>query len=150
MINVNVDFDNFIERFYSSISDNKIIFELNIDSNDSSTIYDVHIMLLELFIKGLNMFNLNIYTYLDNTIIHLQKYYSNINIGIQINTFTKNELLNDDNRYANRYMRINSDCSFIKNGSHNNKLITDLSQIESFFTFDNNFNLRISFSHIIS
>jgi hypothetical protein len=96
------------------------------------------------------MFNLNIYTYLDNTIIHLQKYYSNINIGIQINTFTKNELLNDDNRYANRYMRINSDCSFIKNGSHNNKLITDLSQIESFFTFDNNFNLRISFSHIIS
>ena len=131
----NINFDNFINEFYSNYN-NKIILELNIDNTDTS-IYDIHNMLLDLLIKGYERYNT----------LDLQKYFDNIDIQLKIENLTKKELLDDFYNYSNRYIKFNIENldNMIINGSHIS--VNNLNEIDSFCLIDDNNNLKISFNY---
>ena len=70
-----IEFDKFIEEFYSNNHNNKMVLQIDIEnSNESSdtNIYDIHVMLLDLLIKGFE--RLNTLENLIQSIDYLQKY----------------------------------------------------------------------------
>lgn len=131
----NINFDNFIDKFYSNYN-NKIILELNID-NSETNIYDIHNMLLDLLIKGYEKFNT----------LDLQNYFDNIDIQLIIENLTKKDLLDDSYNYNNRYIKFNIENldNMTINGSH--QIVNNLNEINSFCLIDDNNNLKISFNY---
>ena len=148
---MDIDFDDFVQEFYSNETGIKMAFQLSIEDDNDTTVFDIHEMLLELFIKGLYMKNLSI-SYnkaLGESINKLQKYFNNIQVKIIIQTYTIGELLSDSSEYNNRYLRIMPGSDFVKNGQLDENLIDEISDIKSFFMIDNNLNIKISFDHLI-
>jgi hypothetical protein len=149
-----MDFHKFTEIFYTN-NYNNLILQFNTISNNnecSTTIYDIHSILIELLIVGINKLNLNIIDDYLNSINILQKYYNKINILLNFNKITIKELI-DNNKYENRYMRLNlnnkfNDIKFIINGKHNTNIINDISNIDSFLLHNDDFNLYINFKYL--
>ena len=146
-----INFDDFINNFYSNTSHNKIIFNINIENatNDTpTTIYDIHMMLLDLLIKGIQILNLDILgNNYEKSLNILQKYFSNINIKININNFTKKDLIETYSEYSNRFIKFEDPSNMIINGTHEQE--TDLSNIKSFYLINLTNNLSISFKYQI-
>jgi hypothetical protein len=132
---MNINFNNFINEFYSNYNNNKIILELNIDNSDTN-IYDIHNMLLDLLIKGYEKFNT----------LDLQHFFNNIDIQVNVENLTKKDLLDNQYNYINRYIKFNIDNleNMIINGSH--QIVKNLKEIISFCLIDDNNNLKISFN----
>ena len=150
-MNINsIQFDNFITEFYSNNSNKKMIINIGIDSEHEvePNIYDIHTMLLDLIIKGCEIFNLNVSDY-NICINKLQPFFLNINIRMHIINYSKLELIKENSPYINRYIRISSDnnLKMTINGTH--QLVNTLSNIKSFYLIDSNCNLCISFDFII-
>lgn len=139
---MNIDFEDFIKKFYEL--DSKIYIELDIKENDSN-IYDIHTMLLDLLIYGVEFLNLNIINNLDDSIMILQKYFNNINIKININVYKLLDFINND-IYDNRYIRFDNNKKYIINGKHVTKLTLD--KINSIYLYNDLNNFNISFSWI--
>ena len=137
---MDITFEDFIHKFYTL--DSKISLELYIE-NDCTNIYDIHIMLLDLLIYGVEHFNLNIIDNLDKSIDLLQSYYDNINIKINIKNYMLSEFINS-NIYDNRYIRFNHEKKYIINSSHNKQTI--LNNIYSIYNINKDVNYLISFS----
>ena len=151
-----MDFQEFTKIFYNS-NNNKFILELNTFYNNnicSTTIYDIHSILLELFIIGIDKLNLNIINDFDYSINILQQYYNKINILLNFNKITIKELI-DNNKYENRYMRLNlnsnkfNDIKFIINGKHNINIVNNITDINSFLLYNDDFNLYINFKYLL-
>ena len=145
--NSQVNFDNFVNKFYSNKSNNKIMLEINISDNTSTTIYDIHQMLLDLIIQGISILNLDIINNFDKSLDQLQKYFANINIKINICNWTKKDLIEDYSNYDNRYIKFEDPSNMIINGAH--QIVKDLKLIKSFFLIDTNNNFSIGFEHMI-
>jgi len=137
-----IKFNDFIEKFYTI--DSKISLELDI-VNETVDIYDIHNMLLETLIYGVELYNLNIFDNLYNSITHLQKYFNNINIKINIDNYSLKDLTTNT-IYDYRYIRFDKTKQFIINGKHIK--INILKDIKSFYRFDDKNNLCIFFSWI--
>lgn len=146
MDDTNINFDTFIEHFYSN-NNSHIDLEINIyDCNTNKpTIYDLHTMLLELLINGVKRFNLDIINNLEFSRKYLQNYFNNIDIKIIIDNLTKRDLIDDEYSYYNRYFKFTNPDNMIINGAH--KIVNELSLIKSFYLIDTNNNFSISFSH---
>jgi len=169
-MNINsIQFENFINKFYSNNSNQKMIININIDSESSNetqadpNIYDIHTMLLDLIIKGIDIFNLDIVDY-NSTVEKLQPFFNNINIKIFILNYSKLELIGANSPYINRYIRISSNDQSTTNQSimtinaaHQSimtinaahQIINKLIDIKSFYLIDTVNNLCISFDFIV-
>ena len=146
-------FNDFIDIFYSNINKNKM--SLHIDFNNASdeidnskiNIYDIHCVLLELLIAGVNNFSLNLMNdiELNEAIEKLQYFFDNINIIINIINFSKKDIIDDDSVYESRYMKILSDNpdKFILNGQH--IIVENLKDIKTFYLINDEINICISF-----
>jgi hypothetical protein len=163
--NLQINFDNFVDKFYSNVSNEKIMLEINIDQTydqsidqsfdklfnmsdfSSTTIYDIHHMLLDLIIQGISILNLDIINNFDKSLVQLQKYFANINIKINICNWTKKDLIEDYSNYDNRYIKFEDPSNMIINGAH--QIVKDLKLIKSFFLIDTNNNFSIGFEHMI-
>ena len=141
-MNNSIKFDNFVNEFYQNYSNKKMVLTLDIENENDPNIYDIHVMLLELLINGFTRFNLNL-----KSIDHLQRYFTNIDIKINICNYSKAELMLDNSPYYNRYIKFTSDnATMIINGNHN--IVNNLNLINSFYLVDNINNLSISFDFI--
>ena len=157
MNNSEINFDLFVDKFYNNKNSTKMTLELILESNDNINIYDIHVMLLQMFFIGIVKYNI--------PFNQMQNYFTNINIKVYIQNFTIKQLIEDTSGYSNRYIRINDKMEMIKNGSYNKtqtqtdkdkvdtdteiKETNDLINIKSFYTIDNDVNLCIYFDHII-
>ena len=67
----------------------KMAFQLTIEDDDDTTLYDIHEMLLELFLKGLYLNNLPISdpSSLLRSLNQIQTYFNNIQVKINIKTY---------------------------------------------------------------
>ncbi len=169
MNNDSIYFDNFINKFYSNTSNTKMILQVDIENsqNSDTNIYDIHHMLLDLLIKGIERLYCSVcndsnkpennitmgqffsdQNIIDKTITTLQHFFSNINIKINIKNLSKEKLIDESFHYLNRRFRIdiNSIQKLIFNGSH--QMVDNLEEINSFLLIDDINNLCISFSHI--
>ena len=151
-MNINsIQFENFINKFYQNDSNQKMILNIDVESSSETesepNIYDIHTMLLDLIIKGINRFNLQISNY-QQIINKLTPYFTNINIRFNLENYSKLELLNEDLAYNNRYIRIsiNDDILMTINGMH--QIQSQLIDIRSFYLIDSNINLCIYFDFI--
>jgi len=136
-----IEFDIFIEKFFTNKNNTKMVLELMSDTNDDTTIYDIHVMLLQIFFIGITKYQI--------TFDQIQNYYNNINIKLYIENYSIKDLINDNSNYGNRFIRINPQMEMIKNGSHDTSLINELKDVKSFYTNNNEQNLRIYFDHIL-
>jgi len=152
MENQGIDFDDFINEFYSNMDKKKMVLHVDIENNTNKTDtsnYDIHCMLLDLFVAGIDKFDLkfltksNLYRSLGN----LQYFFNNINIKLNIINFSKKELIKENSPYETRFIKfiIENPHKFIINGNH--KKVEELEEINSFFLIDDNTNLCISFEH---
>jgi hypothetical protein len=151
-MNINsIQFENFVNKFYLNDSNEKMILNIDVesenDNNSEPNIYDIHTMLLDLVIKGIEIFNLDICDY-EQIIRRLVPYFLNIDIKIYINNYSKLDLLNIDSLYINRYIRISPDNNLLMtiNGSH--QIVNQLNMIRSFCLIDSSINLCIYFDFI--
>ena len=143
-----IEFNNFVNEFYSNKSNKKMVLTLDIENGDNPNIYDIHVMLLELLIYGFTKFNLNINNNLDNSINYLQNYFTNIDIKINISNYSKKELILENSPYISRYIRFTSESETMTiNGSH--QTVNNLNLIKSFYLVDDNYNLCINFDFIV-
>ena len=144
-----MDFDKFIENFYLNYNGQKMILNVDIDNKneyEETNLYDIHTMLFDLFIAGVNKFNLDFINNLDEAASNLQYFYNNINIKLNIIVFTKKELIMDNSLYINRYIKTDiSSKQYIINGQH--QCQNDLNNIHSFYLIDDSNNICISFEH---
>jgi hypothetical protein len=157
MNNQEIKFDDFIDEFFSNMNKQKMVLHIDIENKTNktnktnTTTYDIHCMLLDLFIAGIYKFKLkfltesDLYTSLDN----LQYFFNNINIKLNIINFSKKELIKDNSPYENRFIKftIKNPNELIINAQHNKA--DELEEINSFFLIDDNTNLCISFEHEI-
>lgn len=145
-----VQFENFINDFYSNHSNQKIVLSLDVENATDPNIYDIHTMLLDLLIKGIEKFNLNIYSDLEYSINQLQIFFTNINIKIDINNYSKSDLVNNllaNKLYSNRYIKFTvENPTLVINGTH--QIVDNMQQIKSFYLINDNYNLCISFNFI--
>ena len=58
---MDINFDDFVERFYANNTGEKMAFQLTIEDDDDTTLYDIHEMLLELFLKWLYLKKINLH-----------------------------------------------------------------------------------------
>ncbi len=137
-----IDFDDFINQFYNNTDNKKLGF--SIDDEDSN-LYDVFHMLLDLFIAGIDIFNLDIYNSYFDTLQKLQSYFNNINIKVNVSNFSKRELTTS-NLYENRYIRFESLDLMTINAAH--KPVDQISEIRAFYLKNDTYNFCISFSQI--
>jgi len=141
-----INFDDFSKKFYSNVNNEKMNIGISIEdaTNESPiTIYDIHMMLLDLLINGTANFNLDIINDLDNSILFLQKFFNNIAIKINIVNYTQEELIEKESEYENRYLRFNTPDKMTLNGKHIKESTLDL--IKSFYLINEEHNLCISF-----
>jgi hypothetical protein len=136
-----IEFDIFIEKFFTNKNNTKMVLELMSDTNDDTTIYDIHVMLLQIFFIGITKYEI--------PFDQIQNYYNNINIKLYVENYSIKDLINDNSNYGNRFIRIDQKMEMIKNGSHDTSLINELKDIKSFYTNNNEQNLRIYFDHIL-
>jgi hypothetical protein len=150
-----MEFHKFTEIFYSN-NNNNLILQLNTINNYdecTTTIYDIHSILIDLFIFGITKLNLNIIHDYNNSINILQKYFNKINILLNFNKLTIKDLI-DNEKYENRYMRLNinsnkfNDIKFIINAKHNIDIINKITDIDSFLLHNDDFNLLINFKYL--
>jgi len=148
MVYNSIDFNNFIEKFYTNNNREKMILHIDID-NDKTNIYDIHNLLLDLLLEGFQYIEIK-NNNLIKSIETLQYYFDNIDIKIIIKNLTKKELINDSSLYINRYARIDiSDMNKrIVNGQH--IIVNSLNKIKTFILIDNDNNLSIEFNYIRS
>ena len=163
MNNSSINFNNFINEFYTNYNNKHMIIELLTDNQDNpteTTIYDVHTLLLELLLAAPSFINKSISdercnidftNNLDNSIKLLQFFFDNIKITVSIVKYTISELVNTDiaKLYENRYMRFDSNNNFIINGSHKS-ISNNLEDIYSFYIDNSNSsnNTYLSFCFI--
>ena len=140
MNNQEIGFDKFIDAFYNNKNGNKMVLELCLDSDEETSIYDIHVMLLQLFFIGITKYEV--------PFDDMQNYFNNINIKFYVQNFTVRELINEASGYGNRFMRIDNNMEMIKNGSHNENSVNELKDIKSFHTNNNEHNLCIYFDHM--
>ena len=147
---MDINFDDFVERFYANNTGEKMAFQLTIEDDDDTTLYDIHEMLLELFLKGLYLNNLPISdpSSLLRSLNQIQTYFNNIQVKINIKTYSIKELMSDSVGYLNRYLRIMPGSDFLKNGQHNSDNVSNIGDIYSFFMINNDHNIKISFDHL--
>ena len=146
-----MEFHKFTEIFYSNNNNNNLILQFNtINNHDecTTTIYDIHSILIDLLIFGINKLNLNIIHDYSNSINILQKYFNKINILLNFNKLTIKDLI-DNEKYENRYMRLNINSNkFIINAKHNIDIINKITDIDSFLLHNDDFNLLINFKYL--
>ena len=53
MKNQDIDFDDFINEFYSNMDKKKMVLHVDIKNNTDTSNYDIHCMLLDLFFNSL-------------------------------------------------------------------------------------------------
>ena len=149
-----MDFDQFIENFYSNNDEKKMVLQVDIDKKSASdgsaetNLYDIHCMLFDLFIAGIDKLKLDFVKNLDESASKLQYYYNNINIKLDITSLTKKELIMKESLYENRFIKTCSndiDKQYVLNGQHT--YVDDLSEIYSFYLIDDSNNIRVSFEH---
>ena len=141
MSNQEIGFDHFVDAFFNNKNGTKMVLELTLDSNDDTTIYDIHVMLLQLFFMGLTKYNIN-----PN---QMQNYFNNINIKIHIENFNIIQLSYTTSSYKNRFLRVDNNMEMIKNGEHNEASINELKDIKSFYNIDDECNMCIYSDHMI-
>jgi len=139
--NQQIEFDIFIEKFFTNTNNTKMVLELISESDDNTTIHDIHVMLLQIFFIGITKYAV--------PFNEIQNYYNNINIKLYIENYSIKDLIEDKSNYGNRFIRINQQMEMIKNGSHDISLINELKDIKSFYTNDNQNNICIYFDHIL-
>jgi len=151
-MNINsIQFENFINEFYSNNYNQKMVLTLDVENSSDPNIYDIHTMLLDLLIKGIEIFNLNIYNELSRSINQLQIFFTNINIQINVINYSKLDLVNSlsiHRLYSNRYIKftIENPSIMVINATH--QIVDSMQQIKSFFLIDDTFNLCIGFNFI--
>ena len=140
-----IGFDIFVDKFFNNKNGTKMVLELtlepNDESNDETTVYDIHVMLLQMFFIGIAKYEV--------PFNQMQNYFNNINIKVYTQNFTVKQLIEDSSGYSNRYLRVNDKMEMIKNGSYleqNDDI--ELSDIKSFYTNDDECNLCIYFDHM--
>ena len=141
MNNQEIRFDHFVEAFFNNKNGTKMVLELTLDSNDNTTIYDIHVMLLQLFFIGLTKYNID-----PN---QMQNYFDNINIKLYVENFNIIQLSYESSYYKNRFLRVDNNMDMIKNGEHNESSINELKDIKSFNNIDDECNMCIYFDHMI-
>ena len=149
-MNINsIQFENFINQFYSNNSNQKMVLTLDVDNSSDPNIYDIHTMLLDLLCKGIERFNLNIYNNLQLSINQLQIFFTNINIQIDVQNYSKHDLIANSDLYSNRYIKFTAEnpSLMVINGTH--KIADNLLQIKSFYLINDTYNLCISFNFIV-
>ena len=148
-MNINsIQFENFILQFYSNNSNQKMVLTLDVENSSDPNIYDIHMMLLDLLIKGIERFNLNIYNNLQRSINQLQTFFTNINIQIDVINYSKLDLITDNKLYSNRYIKftIENPLTMVIYGTH--QIVDNMRLIRSFYLIDDAYNLCISFNFI--
>ncbi len=145
-----MDFDNFIENFYSNYDEKKMILQVDIDKNSANgstetNLYDIHCLLFDLFIAGIEKFELDFANNLDEAASNLQYFFNNINIKLNITSFTKKELIMENSLYENRFIKTDSSKKYVLNGQH--KCVDKLHGINSFHLIDDSANICIGFEH---
>ena len=140
MNNQEIGFDKFVDAFFNNKNGQKMVLELTLDSNEETSIYDIHVMLLQLFFIGITKYKI--------PFEEMQNYFNNINIKFYVQNFTIRELINELSGYGNRLIRVDNNMEMIKNGSHDEKLVNELKDIKSFHTNSNENNLCIHFDHM--
>ncbi len=150
MNNQGINFDKFIDEFYSNMNKNKMILQVDIENatnNSETSIYDIHCMLLDLLASGITKFNLDFINNLEESICNLQYFFNNINISLNIISFTKKELIISGSLYENRFIKFDDPKNLIINGQHNK--VDLLEDIKTFYLINNDVNICISFEHEI-
>jgi len=149
MDNQGIKFDDFINEFYSNMTQQKMILQVDIENstkNSDTTIYDIHCMLLELFTAGIKKFKLDFVNNLEESICNLQYFFNNININLNIINYSKKELIASDGLiYISRYINFKDLDEFIINSQHIH--VNDLEDIKSFYLINTDINICISFEH---
>ncbi len=140
MNNQEVGFDHFVEAFFNNKNGTKMVLELALDSNEDTTIYDIHVMLLQLFFIGLTKYEVGFE--------FMQNYFDNINIKLNVENFNALQL-SYESSYGNRFLRVDNNMEMIKNGQHNEELVNELKDVKSFYTIDNECNMCIYFDHMM-
>ncbi len=141
MNNQEIGFDRFVEEFFNNKNETKMVLELILDTNEDTTIYDIHVMLLQLFFMGLTKY--------EDSFGEMQNYYNNINIKLHVENFNAQQLSYASSSYSNRFLRVDNNMEMIKNGQHNEALINELKDVKSFYTIDNECNMCIYFDHMV-
>jgi hypothetical protein len=150
MDNQGINFDKFIDEFYSNMNKNKMVLQVDIENatNKSETsIYDIHCMLLDLLAAGITKFNLDFINNLEESICNLQYFFNNINISLNIINFSKKELIMENSLYENRFIKFDDPKNLIINGQHNQ--VDLLEDIKTFYLINTDVNICISFEHEI-
>ncbi len=147
-----IRFENFINEFYSNSSNNKMVLTLDVENSTDPNFYDIHTMLLDLLIKGIERYNLNICDNLEQSISKLQIFFTNINIKINVNNYSKSIIVNNkliNKLYSNRYIKFNIEnpTTMLINGAH--QIADKIDDITSFFLINDIYNISISFNFII-
>ena len=149
MSNLEIDFEKFIDEFYSNMNQTKIVLQvdiINATKESNTNIYDIHCMLLDLFVAGITKFNLDFHQMnLEESICNLQYFFNNINIQLNIMSFTKQELILINSPYENRFVKFIKPTDFIINVQH--KQLDNLEDIKSFYLINDDTNISISFEH---
>jgi hypothetical protein len=148
MINSEINFNNFIDEFYSNMNQIKMVLQVDIENatiTTDTTIYDIHCMLLDLFTAGIRKLNLDFINNLEESIRNLQYFFNNINIQLNIISFTKKELIMENSLYENRFIKFEDPANLIINGQYIQ--VEDLENIKSFYLINNDINICISFEH---
>lgn len=142
-----IKFDDFIQSFYSNWNKTPIVLQIDIEgatSDSNTSIYDIHQMLIDLFVNGIDIYNLQMESNWQNAIALLQFFYNNINIKINVQNFTRVEL-EYNLSYYNRYMKFMNTSNILINSGHLN--VECLEKINSFYLISDSVNLCISFEH---
>jgi hypothetical protein len=146
MINSEINFDNFINEFYLNTKKIKMVLQVDIVNSETS-IYDIHCMLLDLLVTGIQRFNLDFYNNLEESISNLQYFFNNINIQLNITCFTKKELIIENSSYNNRFVKFENQQKFLINSQH--KQVENLEDINSFYLINDDINICINFENKI-
>jgi hypothetical protein len=141
MNNREIGFDHFVEAFFNNKNGTKMVLELTLDTNEDTTIYDIHSMLLQLFFIGLTKYEV--------AFGDMQNYFNNINIKLHVENFNIHQLSYASSYYHNRFLRVDSNMEMIKNGQHNETQINELKDVKSFYTIDEECNMCIYFDHMV-
>jgi hypothetical protein len=141
MNNQEIGFDRFVEAFFNNKNGTKMVLELTLDSNEDTTIYDIHVMLLQLFFIGLTKYEVGF--------SEMQNYFNNINIKLYVENFNLHQLAYASSSYGNRFLRVDNNMEMIKNGQHNETSINELKDVKSFYTIDDECNMCIYFDHMV-
>lgn len=140
--------NNFIDKLYSNNNNENLVLELdNYINQNKINIYELYNILLEVFIKGINILQISIIY--NPQIDVIQYYFNKIKIKINFISCSIQDITNNyNNFYSNRLHRTNtiSMNSLILNGTH--VYTNNLSDIRTFFSPYSDIHFCVSFSYI--